>query len=94
MLLVEAKVLDYLPASQTLNRIRLCTVCVYLSARVCACVLSAALANAVIIIVMSRSLQVIVRYNTQREKESRQLIEDILQWTSVYAHVCMIDRSR
>lgn len=49
------------------------------SAQACARVLSAALANGVIIIVMSWSLQVIVRYNTQREKESRQLIEDILQ---------------
>lgn len=44
--------------------------------------LSAALANAVIIIVMSPSLQVIVRYNIQREKESRLLTDDILQWTS------------
>lgn len=50
--------------------------------------LSAALANAVIITVMSRSLQVIVRYNIQAEKESRLLIVDILQWTSVsYAFV-------
>lgn len=47
-------------------------------------VLSAALANGVIIILMSRSLQVIVRYNTHREKESKQLIEDILQQTGEY----------
>lgn len=66
------EVLDYLPASQTskVKKIEsLYTAYVYLSARVCACVLSAALANSIIIIVMSWSLQVIVRYNTQRERE-------------------------
>ena len=101
MLLAEVKVLDRLPASQTLNKFSLCTVsvyvcvcvCTYLSARVCACALSAALAKAVIIIVMSRSLQVIFRYSTQREKESRQLIEDISQWTGVSALVCTTDGS-
>lgn len=44
-------------------------------------VLSAALANGIIIILMSRSLQVIVSYNTQRKKKSKQLIEDVLPWT-------------
>lgn len=56
--------------SKTLNKISFCTVCVYLSAGLSACVLSAALANAVIIIVMSRSLQVIVRYSTQIRKRA------------------------
>lgn len=78
MLLVKRK---FLGISQHLSKINLCTAqaLVYLSVQVRACALSAALANAVIIIVMSRSLQVIVRYSTQREKESRQLIEDILR---------------
>lgn len=39
--------------------------------------LSAPLVNAVIVILMSWSFQVIVRYNMQRERESRQLIESI-----------------
>lgn len=63
--------------------------CVQWATRDCACVLSAALANAVIIIVMSQSLQVIVRYNMQRENGSRQLTEDILQPTSVSVHICV-----
>lgn len=69
-------------------------VCVYVTAQGCACVLSAALANAIIITVMSQSWKVIVRYNIQREKESSQLLEDILQWTRVSVHICMAETDR
>lgn len=93
MLLVVVKVLACLLASQTHEK-KMSWVCVYVTAQGCACVLSAALANAIIIIVMSQSWKVIVRYNIQREKESSQLLEDILQWTGVSVHICMRETGR
>lgn len=57
--------------------------------------LSAPLANAVIVILMSWSFQVIVRYNMQREKESRRLIEDITVEKSTCTYsICLTGRRR